>query len=237
MAKAFISGVGAVELQEKIVEITESGVYEVTPDSGKLLSKVTANVEVASSGGDKVYSKWLSYEIYLTGKEWSVWGGNGGFTGSKLVIPPVHHDSIYGELPVTNIKVGGFAENKNIVSVEADTINSTDGDSFSGCSNLRYLSIKGFTGFPSFAFYGLSSLSHVVFGKNLTQISWWCFKGCSPTAIFDFSECSSIPMLEETETFGTLTTGAKIIVPYSLIDEWKVATNWTEYADYIVAAD
>lgn len=37
--------------QEKTVDITENGTTEVTPDEGKVLSKVTVNVDVASSGG------------------------------------------------------------------------------------------------------------------------------------------------------------------------------------------
>ena len=40
--------------QEKSVEITENGIVQITPDEGYALSKVTANVNVASSGGDKV---------------------------------------------------------------------------------------------------------------------------------------------------------------------------------------
>lgn len=38
------------EEQEKIVDITENGTTEIMPDEGKALSKVTVNVEVASSG-------------------------------------------------------------------------------------------------------------------------------------------------------------------------------------------
>ena len=42
----------AKEEQEKTIDITENGTTEVTPDSGKVLSKVTVNVEVESGGGD-----------------------------------------------------------------------------------------------------------------------------------------------------------------------------------------
>ena len=45
MAKAFISGVDAVVLQEKVVDITENGTVEVIPDEGKLLRKVTAKID------------------------------------------------------------------------------------------------------------------------------------------------------------------------------------------------
>ena len=39
------------EEQEKTISITENGTTEVTPDEGKVLSKVTVNTNVASSGG------------------------------------------------------------------------------------------------------------------------------------------------------------------------------------------
>lgn len=42
---------GAKPEQEKTVDITENGTTEVIPDSGKVLSKVTVNVEVESGGG------------------------------------------------------------------------------------------------------------------------------------------------------------------------------------------
>ncbi len=45
MAKAFISGVDAVVLQEKTVDITENGTVEIIPDDGKLLRKVTAKID------------------------------------------------------------------------------------------------------------------------------------------------------------------------------------------------
>lgn len=43
-------GGGAKEEQEKTVDITANGTVEVVPDEGKTLSKVTANVNVASTG-------------------------------------------------------------------------------------------------------------------------------------------------------------------------------------------
>ena len=45
MAKAFMSGVDALVLQEKTVNVTENGTVEVTPDEGKLLRKVTAKID------------------------------------------------------------------------------------------------------------------------------------------------------------------------------------------------
>lgn len=42
----------AKEEQEKTVDITKNGTTEILPDEGKVLSKVTVDVDVPSSGGD-----------------------------------------------------------------------------------------------------------------------------------------------------------------------------------------
>lgn len=49
--------------QEKTIEITENGTTEVTPDEGKVLSKVTVNVEVESGGGS---DKWWDFTVEAT---------------------------------------------------------------------------------------------------------------------------------------------------------------------------
>ena len=55
--QGFIDAVDAIdtskEEQEKIIDITENGTTEVIPDDGKVLSKVTVNVDVASTGGER----------------------------------------------------------------------------------------------------------------------------------------------------------------------------------------
>lgn len=45
--------------QEKTIDITENGTTEVTPDEGKVLSKVTVNVDVESGGGSSDNEEWF----------------------------------------------------------------------------------------------------------------------------------------------------------------------------------
>jgi hypothetical protein len=56
--RGFADAVGAIdtskEEQEKIIDITVNGTRELVPDEGKVLNKVTVNVDVASSGGSVV---------------------------------------------------------------------------------------------------------------------------------------------------------------------------------------
>ena len=49
-----ISGISTEkEEQEKIITVTENGTQEVTPDEGKVLSKVTVVTEIETGGGDQ----------------------------------------------------------------------------------------------------------------------------------------------------------------------------------------
>lgn len=226
MAKAFISGVGAVELQEKVVDITKNGTVEILPDPGKFLSKVTAKVK---AGGHE-YTEGLAYTYDQYEKCYEV--GRGDWEGAEeLRIPSTYDDGVNGELPVKGLVNCAFMDMTMIKRVYADSITYSRGASFEGCS-IDYLSIKGYKWTVSFEFSYIGA-KEVIFG-DITYIEWGTFGGCSPTCRFDFSECTQIPSLGSEDALGELTAGAQIVVPAHLKEEWKQATNWTLYADYIV---
>ena len=52
--------------------------------------------------------------------------------------------------------------------------------------------------------------------------------------IYDFSRNTAVPSLDNTNAFNGINANAKILVPAALYEEWTQATNWTEYASYIV---
>ena len=54
-------------------------------------------------------------------------------------------------------------------------------------------------------------------------------------AIYDFTNHTSVPTLENTNAFTGIPSDCKIKVPESLLEEWKAATNWSTYANKIVA--
>ena len=109
MAKAFISGVGAVELQEKVVDITKNGTVEILPDPGRFLSKVTAKVK---AGGHE-YTEGLAYTYDQYGKCYEV--SKGTWEGAEeLRIPPTYDDGVNGELPVEGLEYGAF-ENMTMI--------------------------------------------------------------------------------------------------------------------------
>ena len=51
---------------------------------------------------------------------------------------------------------------------------------------------------------------------------------------YDFTACTTVPALANTNAFTGIPADCQIRVPASLVDTWKAATNWSTYADHIV---
>ena len=84
------------------------------------------------------------------------------------------------------------------------------------------------------SFNSCTSLQSVVFTKTPKQIYSYAFSNCTACLTYDFSACTHVPVLGN-GVFTSINDNAKILVPKSLYNTWKSATNWTEWADYIVA--
>jgi hypothetical protein len=89
---------------------------------------------------------------------------------------------------------------------------------------------------------GCTALERVVFGANFGAINYWAFEGNVNCKVYDFSRCLQIPTIDLYDdpmysVFSDMPDDCKIIVPAHLLDDWKRATNWTMFADHIVAAE
>jgi hypothetical protein len=82
---------------------------------------------------------------------------------------------------------------------------------------------------------GLTGLIYVKFGADIALIGGGTFTASSGTT-YDFSAATSVPTFDAYDG-SELGTNPTIIVPANLLDDWKSATNWSMYADYIVAAE
>ena len=94
-----------------------------------------------------------------------------------------------------------------------DSVTSTGGSAFSGCY----------------------SLTSVVIPNSVTSIGKYAFSGCSTVRYYDFTNHAAVPSLSSTTAFSSVPPDCEIRVPSALYDEWIAATNWTTYADKIVA--
>lgn len=78
------------------------------------------------------------------------------------------------------------------------------------------------------------SLSTITIPDGVTSISNGAFYNCYGVRYYDFTHHTTVPTLSNTDAFTGIAADCEIRVPAALADEWKAATNWATYADYIV---
>ena len=78
------------------------------------------------------------------------------------------------------------------------------------------------------------SLSTITIPDGVTSISNGAFYNCYGVRYYDFTRHTTVPTLSNTDAFNGIAADCEIRVPAALADEWKAATNWATYADYIV---
>lgn len=105
---------------------------------------------------------------------------------------------------------------------------------FQNCRALESVAIPmGVTTINSNAFAGCLALTSFVIPKTVKTIDGTVFSGCRGVKYYDFSRHEAVPTVLST-SFNNISSDCKIIVPDGLVDEWKAATNWSAYGDYIV---
>lgn len=94
----------------------------------------------------------------------------------------------------------------------ANTVTLFTGDNFRGCWSVTKFTMLG----------------------DVTSIGANTFYACYSCMEWDFTHCSAVPTLANTNAFSGIRPTAKIKVPASLEASWKTAANWSNYASYIV---
>ena len=106
---------------------------------------------------------------------------------------------------------------------------------FQNCYSLSSITIpNGVTSIGSNAFSGCYSLSSITIPNGVTSIESYVFQNCYGIAYYNFTALSAVPTLSDKNAFTKISADCEIRVPAALADEWKAATNWTTYANYIV---
>lgn len=111
---------------------------------------------------------------------------------------------------------------------------STQKASFSGCTQLQdvfFGSNLSLIGESSFS--GCTSLSKLEFRSNISTIQTKAFQNCNNVKYYDFTKCTKIPSLANSDAFSGINADCKIMVPYSLYYNWIKANNWSKYESNI----
>lgn len=159
--------------------------------------------------GENDVSEGLEMTLLTDGTGYEV-VGIGECTDTDVVIP-----SEYEGLPVTHIGPGAFYNCSGITSITIpDSVLYIYSEAFGNCTGLTSIFI------PS----------------SVTWTAFSVFAGCSSITLYDFSTHESPPTIE-IGTFDVSAEGVKIKVPKGKLAEWQSATNWCEYASYMVEAE
>lgn len=149
---------------------------------------------------------------------------------------------------VTVIESGAFAECKSLTTITLPNgIKLIDTDTFWLCESLKEINIpNSVTTISDGAFGHCFSLTSVTIPESVTEIGYQAFWNCisllevyckSPTPIEAKIMLSYSPVPTEWDTFKYHNSELKIYVPTEIVDDYKVAWGWSDYADLIVGYD
>ena len=99
---------------------------------------------------------------------------------------------------------------------------------------LTHADIKYVPSIVGHAFACCESLVSVTMSDRVKSIGTQAFSNCSNLKRVDMSAYTSVPTLSNVDAFANTHEELEIKVPSNLIEEWKAAENWIEYADQIV---
>ena len=118
-----------------------------------------------------------------------------------------------------------------------DGVTSIGDYAFTSCYTLANIIIPdSVTSIGNDAFNSCYSLANIIIPYSVTSIGNYAFIYCYGMAFYDFSQCTSVPTLGGKSVFSSIPSDCKIVVPDSLYDTWKAATNWSTHASNMVKA-
>ena len=143
---------------------------------------------------------------------------------------------------VTTIGYRAFAYCDRLTSVTIpDNVTTIGGCAFDSCRSLTSVTIPdSVTTIGGGAFFGCYSLTSVVIPSSVTTIGYEAFYYCSSlTSVY--CKATTPPSLSD-GVFkhydnGYVKIGCPIYVPAESVEEYKAATNWSDYAADIVGYD
>ena len=116
-----------------------------------------------------------------------------------------------------------------------DGVTAIGANVFQNCHSLASITIPDSVEYiEGYVFNSCFSLASITIPGSVTSIRAYTFQGCFGMRYYDFSSCTAVPALSSTNAFDGIPSDCQMLIPAALYDEWKAATNWSTYANYIV---
>lgn len=104
------------------------------------------------------------------------------------------------------------------------------------CNMLKEVYVgKNVTSIGNYVFYNCNSLASITIPNSVTSIDGNAFQNCYGMRYYDFSACTAIPALSNTDAFRSIPSDCQMLIPSALYNRWKSATNWATYASKMVS--
>ena len=139
---------------------------------------------------------------------------------------------------VTTIGEDAFSDCESLTSVTIpDSVTTIGDNAFRNCDSLTSVTIPdSVTTIGNYAFYRCSSLTSVTIPDSVTTIGEDAFSWCSSlTSVY--CKATTPPTLGGSSVFDYNKYGRKIYVPEGSLRAYKMAENWSNYADCFVEYD
>ena len=138
---------------------------------------------------------------------------------------------------VTSIDSYAFNSCPSLASITIpDGVTSIGSNTFSSCHSLASITIPdGVTSIGSGAFSNCYSLASITIPDGVTSIGASAFSNCYGIRYYDFSACTAIPALSNTNSFNGIPSDCQMLIPSALYDGWSTSTNWATYASKMVS--
>lgn len=138
---------------------------------------------------------------------------------------------------VTRVRQYVFQNCSSLTSVDFSKATSVGDRAFENCSSLTSVDFPLATSIGSYAFYNCSKLTSVDF-PLVTSINSYAFYNCSALTKLILRNASQVCKYSTSSSdYDPLNADLKIYVPRDLLEQYKVATNWSRLADKFVALE
>ena len=136
---------------------------------------------------------------------------------------------------VTSIRLYAFYYCYSLTNIVIpNSVTSIGTNTFWGCRSLTNIVIpNSVTSIGAEAFRDCYSLTNIVIPNSVTSIGAGAFNSCYSLTTYVFERTVGITAISASNIFTNINPSTKIYVPDALVDDYKIADNWSTYANYI----